>query len=187
MAGKKGEGGRIPQWEEVISLQDPVEEDVVWRNKISPLLGDLPDNAMDIWHYGFTELLNNAIEHSAGQQVDISLFKTVNTTELEIYDDGEGIFKKILRDFGLRDERHAVLELVKGKLTTDPNNHTGEGIFFSSRLFDEFHIFSGVVCFSHGEDWVLGNQAYQPGTRVLMKLDNHTVRLVSPNSLKELG
>jgi len=168
---------QIPQWEEIISLQEPVEEDIVWRKKISPLLL-LPDNAMDIWHYGFTELLNNAIEHSGGQQVNISLFKTTNTTSLEIYDDGEGIFKKLQRELGLHDERHAVLELAKGKLTTDPDNHTGEGIFFSSRMFDEFHIFSGKVYFSHtiSEDWILENQEEQPGTRVLMKLNNHTTR-----------
>jgi len=165
------------KWEEIISLQEPVEEDIVWRKKILPLLL-LPDNAMDIWHYGFTELLNNAIEHSAGQQVNISLFKTTNTTELEIFDDGEGIFKKLQRELGLHDERHAVLELAKGKLTTDPVNHTGEGIFFSSRLFDEFHIFSGMVNFSHtiSEDWILENHEEQPGTRVLMKLNNHTAR-----------
>ena len=34
-----------------------------------------------------------------------------------------------------------VWELPKsGKLTTDPDNHTGEGIFFTSRVFDEFEI-----------------------------------------------
>jgi anti-sigma regulatory factor (Ser/Thr protein kinase) len=164
-------------WEEMISLQEPVEEDIVWRNKISPLLL-LPENAMDIWHYGFTELLNNAIEHSAAQQIYISLSKTTNTTELEIFDDGEGIFKKIQRELGLHDERHAVLELAKGKLTTDPDNHTGKGIFFSSRMFDEFLMFSGTVYFSHtiSEDWILENQEDQPGTRVLIKLNNHTAR-----------
>jgi len=38
--------------------------------------------------------------------------------------------------------------LAKGKLTTDPKRHSGEGIFFSSRMFDEFDILSGGV-FSH--------------------------------------
>ena len=31
-----------------------------------------------------------------------------------------------------------MLELSKGKLTTDSANHSGEGIFFTSRMFDVF-------------------------------------------------
>ena len=60
-----------------------------------------------------------------------------------------GIFKRIKDKLDLLDERHAILELAKGKLTTDPENHTGEGIFFSSRMFDEYAILSGEVYFSH--------------------------------------
>ena len=67
---------------------------------------------------------------------------------MAIYDDGVGIFKKIQNALSLLDERHAVFELSKGKLTTDPARHTGEGIFFSSRMFDSFDILSGGV-FSH--------------------------------------
>jgi hypothetical protein len=62
-------------------------------------------------------------------------------TEIVIYDEGEGIFKKIQRELGLLDARHSVLEISKGKLTTDPDNHTGEGVFFSSRMFDDFACF----------------------------------------------
>ena len=64
---------------------------------------------------------------------------------LEIRDDGEGIFKRIARLMGLGDPREAILELSKGKLTTAPENHTGEGIFFTSRAFDLFLIVSGEL------------------------------------------
>ena len=78
------------------------------------------------------------------------------------------------------DERHAVLELSKGKLTTDPANHTGEGIFFTSRIFDFFAILSGKVYFSHThenvEDWIVEAQRFQNGTGVSMKLTNNTAR-----------
>jgi hypothetical protein len=49
---------------------------------------------------------------------------------LYIIQNGVGIFKKIQNALGLEDERHAVLELSRGKLTADPARHTGEGIFF---------------------------------------------------------
>ena len=81
----------------------------------------------------------------------------------------------------LLDERHAVLELTKGKLTTDPTNHTGEGIFFTSRMFDEFSILSGEVFLSHSygkdEDWILQPQKNHIGTFICMKLKNNTSRV----------
>lgn len=170
----------LVKWEHIYSLDGTLAEDVVWRNDISEFVSDLPDNVIDIWHYGFTEILNNAIDHSSGSQVHIQVTKTATTTEIVIYDDGEGIFKKIQRELGLLDERHSVLELAKGKLTTDPDNHTGEGIFFSSRMFDGFAILSGNVYFSHKydevEDWILEQQKLQTGTGVFMELSNNTAR-----------
>lgn len=170
----------LVKWEHIYSLDGTLAEDVVWRNDISEFVSDLPDNVIDIWHYGFTEILNNAIDHSSGSQVHIQVNKTATTTGIVIYDDGEGIFKKIQRELGLLDERHSVLELAKGKLTTDPDNHTGEGIFFSSRMFDGFAILSGIVYFSHKydevEDWILEQQRLQSGTGVFMELSNNTSR-----------
>jgi hypothetical protein len=48
------------------------------------------------------------------------------------------------RELSLLDERHAITELSKGKLTTDSERHTGEGIFLSSRTVDDFTILSGT-------------------------------------------
>ena len=97
-----------------------------------------------------------------------------------VSDNGYGIFKKIQSAMGLLDERHAILELSKGKLTTDPTRHTGEGIFFSSRMFDVFDILSGGVYFSHkfgdAEDWIAERSSASGGTWVWMRLNNHTAR-----------
>jgi hypothetical protein len=95
-------------------------------------------------------------------------------------DDGVGIFKKIQQEMHLLDERHAILELAKGKLTTDPSRHSGKGIFFSSRMFDDFNILSGGVYFRHkfGDhaDWISERQKFKSGTSVWMELNNHTAR-----------
>ena len=158
---------------------DGLEEDVIWRDEILPVIGEMPDNVKSIWQYGFTEMFNNAIDHSAGTEISVRIKKSAVTTEMMILDNGVGIFKKIQKAMNLMDERHAILELSKGKLTTDPANHTGEGIFFSSRMFDEFDILSGDVFFSHEfgekEDWILERDTMQ-GTAVWMKLHKHTAR-----------
>jgi anti-sigma regulatory factor (Ser/Thr protein kinase) len=170
----------LEKWDQIYALNHKLEEHVVWQNDIFPKLGPLSENVIDIWHYGFTEMLNNAIDHSSGKNVFIQMERTATSTEIQIHDDGEGIFKKIQRQMELIDERHSVLELSKGKLTTDPDNHSGEGIFFSSRMFDNFTIMSGSVYFSHQhnevEDWILETQKSQSGTYVRMKLNNTTAR-----------
>jgi anti-sigma regulatory factor (Ser/Thr protein kinase)/biotin operon repressor len=171
----------LAEWAKAYDLQGSLEEHIVWTQDVKPALGNLPDNVMNIWNHGFTEMFNNAIDHSGGKQATVHVRKTAATTEMLVSDDGVGIFKKIQREKGLLDERHALLELSKGKLTTDPKRHSGEGIFFTSRMFDEFQILSGSTYFSHklGEpaDWL--TQRVNPeenGTAVFMTLQNHTSR-----------
>jgi anti-sigma regulatory factor (Ser/Thr protein kinase)/biotin operon repressor len=170
----------LVEWKKEYLLEKGLAEDAVWRTDVSLMLGKLPDNVMSIWHYGFTEMLNNVIDHSGATKVRVKMRKTAATTTIEIEDDGVGIFKKIQAALDLLDERHAVLELAKGKFTTDPANHSGEGIFFSSRMFDDFGIFSGDVYFSHRfdkkEDWILQAGLSGRGTTVRMMLHNHTAR-----------
>lgn len=170
----------LVEWKETYKLAAKPAEDAVWRNDVSPLIGKLPENVVDIWHYGFTEMLNNVIDHAEARVVMVNLTRTAASTEIALHDNGIGIFKKIQAALGLLDERHAVLELAKGKFTTDPRNHSGEGIFFSSRMFDAFQILSGGVYFSHQfgepEDWIIEPHSFATGTNVWMKLSNHTAR-----------
>lgn len=170
----------LVQWNKQFLLAEGLAEDAVWRTDVAGVLGRLPENVLQIWHYGFTEMVNNVIDHSGARVLSVSLTKTAASTAIDIYDDGIGIFKKIQAALNLMDERHAVLELAKGKFTTDPRNHSGEGIFFASRMFDEFVISSGEVYFSHQfdkkEDWILQSSSAAGGTLVRMVLHNHTAR-----------
>ena len=168
------------EWRHLYDLKSGVTEDVVWSRDVSQVLGSLPKNVMDIWHFCITEMFNNAIDHSEGETVLIKIGKTAANTQIMMMDDGVGIFRKIQNAMGLADERHAVLELAKGKFTTDPKGHTGQGIFFTSRLLDSFDILSRGVYFTHTfgheEDWILEHPTESGGTTVFMKLSNHSAR-----------
>ena len=168
----------LVQWEKTWKLAVPLTEDLVWRESIADSLGKMPENVIDLWHHGFSEMFNNVIDHSEGSSVAVAFTKTAASTELLLCDDGVGIFKKIQAALGLLDERHAVLELAKGKFTTDPKNHSGEGVFFTSRMFDNFVILSGDVYFSHDserpEDLIDETEGSLSGTIVRMGLSNHT-------------
>ncbi|MDQ3261966.1 MAG: DUF4325 domain-containing protein [Pseudomonadota bacterium] len=170
----------LAEWRKEYSLDAKITEDQIWGNDISPSLRPMPENVIGIWHYGFTEMFNNAIDHSEGTLIAVTFSKTAASATISLYDNGVGIFKKIQAALKLIDERHAVLELAKGKFTTDPKNHSGEGIFFASRMFDDFRILSGGVYFSHefeeNEDWIMQSGDTMPGTLVKMRLNNHTSR-----------
>lgn len=126
-------------------------EDRVWVGDVAPMLGRLPANVREIAHYGLTEMVNNAIDHSEGGVVEVMVDLNRNRLTLIVRDDGIGIFRKITRALDLPDERLALLELAKVKLTTDPRRHSGEGIFFASRMFDRFVIASGELVFDHDD------------------------------------
>ena len=170
----------LSEWKKLFYITPDLAEDVVWRNDIRATLGNLPANVMNIWHHGFTEMFNNAIDHSGSETIFVTIRKTGTATQMTIMDEGIGIFKKIQTAMNLLDERHAILELSKGKLTTDPKNHSGEGIFFTSRMFDSFDILSGGVFLSHefgkAEDWILERPKSDNGTMVFLGLNNHTSR-----------
>jgi anti-sigma regulatory factor (Ser/Thr protein kinase) len=126
-------------------------EDRVWFTDLLPLLQHLPKNVLEIAGHGITEMVNNAVDHSDGARVMVWMQCDQERLQLIVHDDGVGIFRKIARALDLPDERLALLELSKGKLTTDPSRHSGEGIFFTSRIFDRFLIDSGVLRFDHDE------------------------------------
>lgn len=169
----------LVEWANTYDVSPGLSESDVWLRDIKPALGHQPENVIDIWQYGFTEMFNNARDHAETTRITVSIKKTAKSSEMFIIDFGVGIFKKIQRALNLLDERHSLLELAKGKFTTDPAHHTGEGIFFSSRMFDSFSIRSGECYFSHEarseEDWLLETKPGE-GTAVFMKLSNHTSR-----------
>jgi len=164
------------------SIQLPLrglEEDRIWRVHIRPLLENVPGNVVGICQYGFTEMVNNAIDHSEGTKLAIQVKRTYKVIELWIVDDGIGIFTKIQRDLHLDDTLHAILELSKGKLTTDSIHHKGEGVFFTSRMFDDFAIFSGKLFLAHmyNQDWLLNDtHEIYGGTAVRLRMSPRTNR-----------
>lgn len=162
-----------------------LEEDRVWSRDVAPILQGLPGNILDICHHGLTEMVNNAIDHSGGAHLRVFVDRTRERVTLMVSDDGIGIFRKITAALDLPDERLALLELSKGKLTTDPRRHTGEGVFFTSRMFDRFQIASGELVFDHDDaeaDDLLHDiepRYARRGTTVLMEIATKSKRTAS--------
>jgi anti-sigma regulatory factor (Ser/Thr protein kinase) len=133
---------------------DGLAEDTVWTEMSGPgsVVEDLQPKPKAVLHYALTELVNNAIDHSGAPEVDVSLLRKDATVELEVRDRGVGIFRHIRDKLRLANETEALQELSKGKTTTMPSRHSGEGIFFTSKSANRFEITSGRL------RWIVDNR-----------------------------
>lgn len=151
-----------------------LEEDRAWAKDFAPYF-ELPPNVRNIVIFGFTEMLNNAIDHSSGKKVFVWVDQNENDIFIIISDDGVGIFAKIATELNLPDMRQALFELSKGKLTTAPSKHSGEGVFFTSRMFDLFEISANNLRFNHYDDFPKdtlreATGTFPEGTTVCMRI-----------------
>ncbi|MGP0566330.1 MULTISPECIES: STAS-like domain-containing protein [unclassified Nitrospina] len=161
-------------------LQTGLTESMVWNEYLNEAFSILPQNVFLICEYAFGEIFNNALDHSNGTRFEVITSNADHEIRIEIKDNGVGIFNKIQTAFNLETEQESILHLSKGKLTTDKERHTGEGIFFTSRLMDTFIIWSGTLTYQTsmgGEDWWLKTEDKSfKGTDVVMFLDMTTPR-----------
>ena len=144
---------RRPQWRpgllrQVVQRYElaGLEEDLPWSLDFAPYFV-LPPNLLRLVQQAFCELLNNAIGHSGGTHVTVSLRQTASQVQLLVSDNGVGLFERIAQTFSIASPALAMLELSKGKLTSQPDRHTGEGLFFTSRLADVFDLHANDAAF----------------------------------------
>jgi hypothetical protein len=100
--------------------------------------------------------------------------------QLLVSDDGRGVFDKIHEAFALDDPTLAMLELSKGKLTSQPQRHTGRGLFFTSKLADIFDLHANEQAFQRreweGSAWMPGRALRRQGTSVFAAIALDTTR-----------
>ena len=166
-------------------------EDRVYSQFISKHI-QFKKNVNSIWNYAFTEMMNNAIEHSEAENIFVGIFQNYLETRVLIRDDGIGIFKNIQRF--MKESKNETITLGEcvsllfaGKFTTAKQYHTGEGIFFTSHIMDEFVIYSDDNFFTRNnftssqiEDETLHSfMNMDKGTVVRMTLNNNTKKVLS--------
>ena len=71
-----------------------LQEDIIYKNLLKEVEKDKKENVIHILTYSFTEILNNAIEHSESRNIKISYGEDYFSIYVQILDDGVGIFKK---------------------------------------------------------------------------------------------
>ena len=151
--------------------------------QILPTLKDLPENVRSIFIYAFSEMLNNAIEHSKSVRIGVEVLILNKMLSFIIQDSGIGVFRNVMKQRGLKSETEAIQDILKGKTTTTPKSHSGEGIFFTSKVGDIF------ILDSFGYQLIVNNETpdvfvktvkkIKRGTRVMFKMSATSERHLS--------
>lgn len=156
-----------------------LQEDTPWAHDFLPYF-QLPDAVAPLAQHAFTELLNNAIEHSGGTHVTVSMRQTPLHLQLLVSDNGRGIFDAISETFQISDPAQAMLELAKGKLSTRPDCHNGRGLFFTARLADVIDLHANAQAFQQRdwqrEQWHPTRPACRQGSAVYVAFNLDTER-----------
>jgi len=156
-----------------------LQEDLPWSTDFAPFF-ELPSSVARMAQHAFSELLNNAIDHSGGTHVTVSVRQTAMHLQLLVSDDGCGVFDRIQQNFDIADPTLAMLELSKGKLTSAPERHSGHGLFFTSRLADMFDLHANHLAFQfRGWDrrsWYRGKPMPREGTSIYLAIALETSR-----------
>jgi anti-sigma regulatory factor (Ser/Thr protein kinase) len=145
-----------------------------------PVTLKLPENIRSIFTYAFSEMLNNAIEHSGSKNIQVEVEITNKRLLFRVIDSGIGVFKNVMQKQGLKSELEAIQELLKGKTTTQPKAHSGEGIFFTSKSADVFILDSfGVQMIVNnriGDIFVSRSKKSKRGTSVSFEINTNSDR-----------
>lgn len=119
--------------------EDEVLDDIETRTDI---LRDVSPTIAQKVRYTFTEMLNNAIDHSQSEYIIIMMVRDTKKIIFWVVDHGIGIFQSIQKKYNFSNTDDAVAQLLKGKETTQPQQHPGEGVYFTSRIADVLQIAS---------------------------------------------
>lgn len=161
---------------------DGLKEDVFWSD-VEQELGHVPPRARRILRHGFTEMVNNAIDHSRGEQVTVLVEDDGSSITVSIRDDGIGAFRHLSEHFGLPEIEDALIEIPKGKRTSAPERHAGEGLFFTLRMMDRAGISAnGFTLQAQTRDdteFAQGISDVHQGTEVAFRISRDTEREIA--------
>jgi len=158
---------------------DGLAEHLAWREMLADTGFEEAAPAASILRYGFTEMLNNAIDHSGASSTEVRVWLGPDMLAFLVADDGDGAFAHLRRGLGLADDLEAISELTKGKRTTWKERHTGEGIFFTSKQVDIFQLSSNWLRWTVDnvrQDQAVGRSNVHIGTVVYGQVDARTTR-----------
>lgn len=133
-----------------VGVKQAVDEEKIYEQIDSKtnIIKGLDKAVMTKLRYAITEMINNAIDHSNGSHIRVVVTRDNTKIAFWVVDNGIGVFQSIKKKFKLSDEISGLEYLLKGKATTMPEKHSGEGIYFTSKIADVFRLDSHHIQFT---------------------------------------
>ncbi|MDH3198384.1 MAG: DUF4325 domain-containing protein [Candidatus Krumholzibacteria bacterium] len=162
----------VQHFEKRLHVTPVIQDARLWREYVEPLVAPLPENVREVCRFAFTAAVENVIDHARATRITVAGQVTASAIALTVADDGRGIFAQLVDALSLEDPEHAIFELAKGGLTTDPERRSGASLFYAARLMDQLRIHSAstaLVVEDCGDRWrIERTEAPTAGTVIMM-------------------
>ena len=146
---------------------------------VLPHLASLPKNLVEIIQFSMGALLNNILDHSMATKLYYKLYLTYDDFHMILNDNGNGIFGHINYVLNLGGNQNAAIELAKGRITTDEENHSGDELNSVFHLFDKAKIESNGMFLNYvnkNSCYAAGKSIQKKGTRIHLKINPESRR-----------
>ena len=174
-------------YSKTVKISDEFSYIEILQNQILPNLNMLSKNVYDICEFSIMALLSNTIDHANASRLYYKLYVNDNDVHIILSDNGRGIFDHVNRSLQLNNLLTAVIEIAKGHVTSDPENHSGDELRTVIHLFDKVTIDASGLCLTYTnpkQEWTSSVSMQQTGTRFHLEINTKSRRTLQNVFLK---
>ena len=162
-----------------VDIKNSFFPDEILKKQILPNLNSVALNIYEICEFSIMALLSNALDHAQATKLHYKLYVFPNDVHFVLSDNGIGIFENLNNSLILEDIQVAAIEIAKGRITTDPQNHGGDELMTVIHLFDKVTIDSSGICLTYynkKNEWTVTRSSQQKGTRIHLEIKSNSRR-----------
>ena len=163
----------LVNFSQTIDVNASFSPDKILKEQIIPNLESVPLNIYEICEFSIMALLANTLDHSQATKLNYKLYVSPNDVHFVLSDNGIGIFENLNNSLILEDIQVAAIEIAKGRITTDPQNHGGDELMTVIHLFDKVAIDASGISLSFynkNNEWTVTRSSQQIGTRIHLEI-----------------
>ena len=169
----------LVNYSQTIDVNSSFSPDEILKKQILPNLNSVALNIYEICEFSIMALLSNALDHAQATKLHYKLYVSPNDVHFVLSDNGIGIFENLNNSLILEDIQVAAIEIAKGRITTDPQNHGGDELMTVIHLFDKVTIDSSGICLTYynkKNEWTVTRSSQQKGTRIHLEIKSNSRR-----------
>ena len=169
----------LVNYSQTIDVNSSFSPDEILKKQILPNLNSVALNIYEICEFSIMALLSNALDHAQATKLHYKLYVSPNDVHFVLSDNGIGIFENLNNSLILEDIQVAAIEIAKGRITTDPQNHGGDELMTVIHLFDKVTIDSSGICLTYynkKNEWTVTRSSQQKGTRIHLEIKSKSRR-----------